>query len=98
MLTIAVTDFPDIRIKCAIQSSNFGNTMIIPREGGYLVRLYVDLGEVDPDNRATVRKMQPEDVIAIANSVLHPYTLEVKEVAWFSIYEVGQRLADDSMT
>jgi len=97
---LAVTDFPDIRIKCAIQSSNFGNIMIIPREGGYLVRFYVDLGEVDPDNRATVRNMQPEDVIAIANSVLHPYTLEVKEVAWFSIYEVGQRLADrfDDMT
>jgi phenol 2-monooxygenase len=26
--------------------------------------------------------------------VLHPYTFEVKEVVWFSIYEVGQRLAD----
>ena len=26
--------------------------------------------------------------------MLHPYTLEVKEIAWFSVYEVGQRLAD----
>ena len=39
--------------------------MIIPREGGYLVRFYVDLGEVDPHDRAAVRNMQPEDVIAV---------------------------------
>ena len=32
-----------------------GNILLIPREGGYLVRLYVDLGEIDPDNRDAVR-------------------------------------------
>jgi phenol 2-monooxygenase (NADPH) len=41
-----------------------------------------------------VRGMQPDQVIAIARRVLHPYTLDVKEIAWFSIYEVGQRLTD----
>lgn len=88
---LAVTDFPDIRLKAAIQSSH-GNLLIIPREGGYLVRLYVDLGQVDPDDRAAVRSLQPDDVIAAARRVLHPFTLDVHEVAWFSIYEVGQRL------
>ena len=91
---LAVTDFPDIRIKAAIQSGNQGNIILIPREGGYLVRLYVDLGEVDPAARAAVRAMSSDEVVAIARRVLHPYTLEVKEIAWFSIYEVGQRLAD----
>jgi phenol 2-monooxygenase len=91
---LAVTDFPDIRLKSAIQSGSGGNIVIIPREGGYLVRLYVDLGEVDPDDRAAVLGMQSDQVIAIARRVLHPYTLDVKEIAWFSIYEVGQRLAD----
>ena len=91
---LAVTDFPDIRIKAAIQSGNRGNIVLIPREGGYLVRLYVDLGEVDPAARAAMRAMSSEEVVAIARRVLHPYTLEVKEIAWFSIYEVGQRLAD----
>ena len=38
--------------------------------------------------------MQSDQVIAIAQRVLHPYTLDVKEIAWFSIYEVGQRLTD----
>ena len=91
---LAITDFPDIRIKAAIQSGNRGNIVLIPREGGYLVRLYVDLGEVDPADRAAMRAMSSDEVVAIARRVLHPYTLEVKEIAWFSIYEVGQRLAD----
>jgi phenol 2-monooxygenase len=91
---LAVTDFPDIRLKAAIQSGSGGNVLLIPREGGYLVRLYVDLGEVEGGDRPAVRDMRPADVVAIAQRVLHPYTLEVKEVVWFSVYEVGQRLAD----
>jgi phenol 2-monooxygenase len=90
---LAVTDFPDVRLKAAIQSSS-GNILLIPREGGYLVRLYVDLGELASEDRAAVRGLEPDEVIAIAGRVLHPYTLDVKEVAWFSIYEVGQRLTD----
>ena len=46
MDVLAVTDFPDIRTKCAIQSGSGGNILLIPREGGYLFRMYVDLGEV----------------------------------------------------
>ena len=33
-------------------------------------------------------------MIAIAQRVLHPYTLEVRDVVWFSVYEVGQRVTD----
>lgn len=92
---LAVTDFPDIRLKAAIQSADEGNILLIPREGGYLVRLYVDLGEVDPDNRAAVREQYTVDkVIAAAQRVLRPYTLQVRDVAWSSVYEVGQRVTD----
>lgn len=91
---LAVTDFPDIRLKAAIQSADHGNILLIPREGGYLVRLYVDLGDVDPDKRDDVRKIAAEDVIDRARRVLHPYTLDVRNVVWFSVYEVGQRLTD----
>lgn len=94
MDVLAVTDFPDIRLKAAIQSAEHGNILIIPREGGYLVRLYVDLGEVDPDNRAAVRNISFEDALARARRVLHPYTLEVRDTVWFSVYEVGQRVTD----
>ena len=31
---------------------------------------------------------------AAAQRILHPYTLEVKEIAWWSVYEIGQRLCD----
>ncbi len=91
---LAVTDFPDIRIKAAIQSANEGNILLIPREGDYLVRLYVDLGEVVPERRDEIRRTPPERLIEIARKVLHPYTLEVKDIAWASVYEVGQRVTD----
>ncbi|WP_341649289.1 FAD-dependent monooxygenase [Thauera humireducens] len=82
---LAVTDFPDIRLKSAIQSADEGNILLIPREGGYMVRLYVDLGEVDPNNRDAIRDITQEQVIATAQRVLHPYTLDVRHVVWFSV-------------
>ena len=88
------TDFPDIRTKCAIQSRSGGSILLIPREGGYLCRLYVDLGTVAEDDAGAVRKTPMETVIARANEILHPYTLEVRDIAWSSIYEVGHRLTD----
>jgi phenol 2-monooxygenase (NADPH) len=93
MDTLAVTDFPDIRTKCSIQSEA-GNILLIPREGGYLFRMYVDLGEVPPDDHGAVRQTSLDQIIAKANEILHPYTLDVKNVAWHSVYEVGHRLTD----
>lgn len=91
---LANTDFPDFRLKAAIQSENGSNILLIPREGGNLVRLYVDLGDVDPENREKGRDMTVEQVLDVAKHVLLPYTIDVKDVAWFSIYEVGHRVTD----
>jgi phenol 2-monooxygenase len=91
---LAVTDFPDIRLKAAIQSADEGNILLIPREGGYMVRLYVDLGEIDPNNREDFRLNDQEKVIEAAQRVLRPYTLEVRNVVWFAVYQVGQRVTD----
>lgn len=90
---LAVTDFPDIRTKCSIQSER-GNILLIPREGGYLFRMYVDLGEVPVNDAGSVRHTSVEQIIAKANEILHPYTLDVRNVAWHSVYEVGHRLTD----
>ena len=60
---LAITDFPDIRLKATIQSTS-GSIVLIPREGGYLVRFYVDLGEVTDENRDHLRAMSSADVIA----------------------------------
>jgi phenol 2-monooxygenase len=94
MDALAVTDFPDIRTKCAIQSGEGGSILLIPREGGHLFRMYVDLGEVDPNDKGAVRNTTIEEIIAKANEILHPYTLDVRNVAWHSVYEVGHRLTD----
>jgi phenol 2-monooxygenase len=88
MDVLAVTDFPDIRVKAAISSSQ-GNILIIPREGGYLVRFYIELDETVDKRTVTLEKLA-----AAANRILHPYTLEVKDAGWWSVYEIGQRLCD----
>lgn len=94
MDVLAVTDFPDIRHKVAVQSANGGNLLVIPREGGYLVRLYVELDKLGEDERVAQRRITLEQLIAAAQRILHPYTLDVKEVAWWSVYEIGHRICD----
>jgi phenol 2-monooxygenase len=94
MDVLAVTDFPDIRLKATIHSAESGSILIIPREGGYLVRLYIELDKLGKDERVSSRNTTVEALIAAAQRILRPYTLEVKEVAWWSVYEIGQRLCD----
>ncbi|MEY9758886.1 FAD-binding monooxygenase [Bradyrhizobium yuanmingense] len=94
MDVLAVTDFPDIRFKSLIQSAKDGSLLIIPREGGYMVRIYVELAKLDVGERVANRNITADDVIAKAQRVLKPHRLEVKEIAWWSVYEIGQRLTD----
>jgi phenol 2-monooxygenase (NADPH) len=94
MDVLAKTDFPDIRTKCAIQSHDGGSILLIPREGGHLFRMYVDLGVVPEDDNGKIRETSIEQIIAHANEIMHPYTVEVRNVAWHSVYEVGHRLTD----
>nr|WP_297457898.1 FAD-binding monooxygenase [uncultured Halomonas sp.] len=94
MDVLAVSDFPDIRMKTAIHSANEGNILIIPREGGYLVRLYIELDKLQKDERVASRNISSDQLVAAAQRILHPYTLDVKEIVWWSVYEIGQRLCD----
>jgi phenol 2-monooxygenase/3-hydroxybenzoate 4-monooxygenase len=82
---------PDVRYKVAIQSEQ-GNVLIIPREGGHLVRFYVEMDKLDADERVASRNITVEQLIATAQRVLHPYKLDVKNVPWWSVYEIGQRI------
>ncbi|MFI7579084.1 FAD-dependent monooxygenase [Kocuria kalidii] len=93
MDVLAETDFPDIRTKCAIQSKH-GSILHIPREGGFLFRMYVDLGEVTAEDSGAVRRTPIESIVAQANQIVTPYTVDVKDVAWWSVYEVGHRVTD----
>lgn len=93
MDVLAETDFPDVRQKCGIVSDKDGTILQIPREGGFLVRYYVSLGAISDDNRAELRATTIEEAIERANRILHPYTLDVKETTWYSVYEVRHTVA-----
>jgi len=94
MDVLAVTDFPDIRLKALIQSASEGSIVLIPREGGYMVRIYVELDKLSANERVAARNITSEQLIAAAQRILNPYVFEVKEVIWWSVYEIGQRLCD----
>ncbi|MEZ5640104.1 MAG: FAD-dependent monooxygenase [Burkholderiaceae bacterium] len=91
---LAVTDFPDWRMKSFVRSQGDGILMVLPREGGHLVRLYVELDNLSETERAADRGMDADDIIAKAQRIFSPFTLDVKEVVWWSIYEIGHRLTD----
>ena len=93
MDVLATTDFPDIRFKALIQSEGHGNVLIIPREGGNLFRMYVELDKLGEGERVRDRGITSGYLIEAAQRVLHPYSLDVKEIAWWSVYEIGQRIA-----
>lgn len=94
MDVLAVTDFPDIRLKGVIQSADEGSIVLIPREGGYLVRIYVEMDKLAANERVASKNITVDHLIASAQRILRPYTLDVREVAWWSVYEIGQRLCD----
>ena len=91
---LAVTDFPDWRKKSFVRSQDEGILMVLPREGGHLVRLYVEMDALGEDERVADRGMGAEDIIAKAQRIFQPFKLDVKDVVWWSIYEIGHRLSD----
>ncbi|WP_169569941.1 FAD-binding monooxygenase [Sneathiella limimaris] len=94
MDVLALTNFPDIRVKTVIHSANEGNMLIIPREGGYMVRLYIELDKLNENERVASKNITSDHLIAAAQRIMSPYDLDVKEIAWWSVYEIGQRLCD----
>lgn len=90
---LADTNWPDIRMKSIIHSAA-GSSLHIPREGGYLFRSYVDLGEVAEDDNHQVRNTPLDEIIDRLNKIVAPYYVKPKEVAWWSVYEVGHRVTD----
>ena len=94
MDVLAVTDFPDWRMKSFVRSREDGILMVLPREGGHLVRLYVELERLGEHERVADRGLGADDIVAKAQRILRPFTLDVKEIVWWSIYEIGHRLTD----
>ena len=94
MDVLAITDFPDVRLKAIIHSINEGNLLIIPREGGYLIRLYIELDKLSENERIANKNIRSDHLISAAKRIMHPYSIQIKEIVWWSVYEIGQRLCD----
>jgi phenol 2-monooxygenase len=82
------TNFPDIRKKVTIRSKA-GNLLIIPREGGSMVRFYLEL-----PHGTVAKNVKLEDLQNTAKGILSQYSLDIKHTYWWSAYAIGQRLAD----
>ena len=93
MDVLAVTDFPDIRLKSVIHSANQGNLLIIPREGGYLTRFYIELDQ-EHDREMLPTERHPGEAGRGGQPDPASVHVEVKDVGWWSVYEIGQRLCD----
>jgi phenol 2-monooxygenase len=92
---VPITDFPDIRMRCAIHSASSGSLMVIPRENG-LVRLYIQLTTTNSTggkkmDRSTVN---PGVILASAQTILRPYKLTYRYCDWWTAYQIGQRVGD----
>ncbi|KAF7376641.1 Phenol 2-monooxygenase [Mycena sanguinolenta] len=88
------TNFPDIKYKCLIHSKSEGSIMIIPREAN-LVRFYVQLQMTEGGKVVSIErdKATQDIVIARAKKIFQPFDLEFGYVDWFSVYQIGQRIA-----
>lgn len=91
---LATTDFPDVRLKALVRSASEGSALVIPREGGYMFRLYIELDKLSADERVADRDVTADDLIAAANRIFSPYSFDLREIPWWSVYEIGQRICD----
>jgi phenol 2-monooxygenase len=92
---VPITDFPDIRNRCAIHSLNDGSVMVIPRENG-LVRLYIQMKEAPRESgsaRVDRAKITPELILDSARQIFKPYKLDMVDMKWYTAYQIGQRVA-----
>lgn len=79
-------------MKCTIHSHS-GSIMVIPREDN-MVRLYIQIASSeDPDwhPRKTATEAEVQDA---ARKILQPYSIEWESVVWYSVYPIGQGIAD----
>ncbi|EMT65560.1 Phenol 2-monooxygenase [Fusarium odoratissimum] len=95
---VPITDFPDIRQRCAVHSASSGSVMVIPRENK-LVRLYIQLTTTakigEQDSRADRSWITPNVILESAQKILAPYKLTYRKLDWWTAYQIGQRVGSN---
>lgn len=86
---IPITDFPDIRSRCAIHSANSGSIMLIPRQGR-LIRIYCQLTEVSRDQAGRFDRsgITEKTIFRTAQRIMKPYTLDYTYCENWTVYQV----------
>lgn len=79
-------------MKCTIHS-DYGSIMIIPRENN-LVRLYIQIATSTDKDFNPRKQATQEEVQAAAKKILQPYYIEWDRVEWYSVYPIGQGIAE----
>ncbi|TGO22365.1 hypothetical protein BPAE_0171g00250 [Botrytis paeoniae] len=89
---IPITNFPDIRMRCAIHSSKSGSMMVIPRENK-LVRLYIQITTTEIGSKIERWSINPKMILDSAQKIMAPYKLDYEYCDWWTAYQIGQRVA-----
>jgi phenol 2-monooxygenase (NADPH) len=82
------TNFEDIRKKGVIHSAA-GSAVLIPREGDYMVRFYIEQPAGTAAAEVTLEGLEER-----LRLILAPYDIDIVETAWWSAYSIGQRIAE----
>ncbi|KAM0117209.1 hypothetical protein ACP6JC_006222 [Aspergillus fumigatus] len=91
---VPITNFPDIRRVCTVETEH-GTLLIIPRER-QLVRLYLPLQVVDGISGSLDRSSVTLDMVRQrAKEMLRPFDFDFKVCDWWTVYQVGRRLASN---
>ncbi|KAF7957348.1 hypothetical protein EAE96_002933 [Botrytis aclada] len=91
---IPITNFPDIRMRCAIHSSKSGSMMVIPRENK-LVRLYIQITTAEVGSKIERWSINPKMILDSAQKIIAPYKLDYEHCDWWTAYQIGQRIASN---
>lgn len=81
-----------VQMKCTIHS-DAGSIMVIPRENN-MVRLYIQIASSTDKDWNPRKSATTEDVQETAKKILKPYWIEWERVEWYSVYPIGQGIAD----
>jgi hypothetical protein len=67
--------------------------MVIPRENN-MVRLYIQIASSTDKDWNPRKTASEEEVQNSAKRILKPYEIEWERVEWYSVYPIGQGIAD----
>lgn len=67
--------------------------MVIPREDD-MVRLYIQIASSTDPDFSPRKTATAEQVQASAKKILEPYSIEWDNVEWYSVYPIGQGIAE----